>query len=328
MWGEKLKYNKRKMIYSVASTSAQHYCEREGTKISSGGVIGFLPFSKSVKRAKFELEYNLSYYTSLKDFLLTTMLTRHMFVAIIKDIVDNIFSVETHRFNKEQLELRINYVMLNQATFRINFIYVPIQPYKAEGTLKELLNDIIKISSFDSREDTSYVPEFIQIINEGSSPSLYSLKEFCIKYSNAQSQQDTVVSSKDDKIKSNGDSLGEYSVNEDSNGNVTIFRENIKKPDKVAYLIAKGATPVLIDKLVFRIGKLESGNEYRINNNLVSRKHAILTYENGSYYVTDLNSKNGTCLNDKRIVPNQRIKLTGGDKIAFANQSFAFRIED
>lgn len=323
-----MKFNKRKMIYLVASTSSQHYCEREGIKISSGGAIGFIPFTKNVNGSKFELKYDLSSCIFLADFLLTATLTRRMFVGIIKDIVDNISSAEAHRFNKDQLELRFGYVMLNQATLRVNFIYVPIQPYKAEGTLKELLSDIIKVASFDSREDTSYVPEFVQIINDGASPSMYSLKEFCIKHGNAQSQQDKVVSSKYEKIKSKGDSRGGYSVNEDSNGNVTIFRGTMKKPDKTAYLIAKRTTPVLIDKLSFRIGKLESENEYRINNNLVSRKHAIITYESGVYYVTDLNSKNGTYLNDKRIVSNQKIKLTGGDKIAFANQSFVFRIED
>lgn len=328
MWGEKLKYNKKRMIYSVTSTSVQHYCEREGTRIGSGGVVGFVPFTKNIKGSKFELEYDLSTYLSLRDFLLTTMLTRRMFVAIIKDVVDNIYSAETSHLNKDQIELRIEYVMLNQITLRVNFIYLPIQPYKAEGSLKELLSDIIKNSSFDSREDTSYVQEFIQIMNEGSSPSLYSLKEFYIRYGSIQSQEYTAPPPKNEHMRNSAESISGYTINEDSNGNITIFRGASKSLNKNAYLMAKCTTPVLIDKILFHIGKLPSENDYHINNNLVSRKHAVITYDCGMFYIEDLNSKNGTYLNDKRIIPNQKIKLTGGDRIAFANQSFVFRIED
>jgi hypothetical protein len=49
----------------------------------------------------------------------------------------------------------------------------------------------------------------------------------------------------------------------------------------------------------------EYENDLVIGYNLVSRHHATITFEGGRYYITDLNSANGTYLNDRRLPPNQ-----------------------
>lgn len=55
----------------------------------------------------------------------------------------------------------------------------------------------------------------------------------------------------------------------------------------------------------------------------VSRRHACLEYLNGSYYLTDLGSANGTLVNGVQI---QRKKLAPGDEVVLGNSRFIFEV--
>jgi hypothetical protein len=52
-----------------------------------------------------------------------------------------------------------------------------------------------------------------------------------------------------------------------------------------------------------------------INQHIVSRRHAVITYANGCYLLRDLGSRNGTFLNDKRLEPYSVHILHPNDKI-------------
>lgn len=51
----------------------------------------------------------------------------------------------------------------------------------------------------------------------------------------------------------------------------------------------------------------------------VSRMHALITHRNGSLYVTDRSSPNGTYLNGQRLIPNQPRVLRDGDDLRLGN---------
>jgi hypothetical protein len=50
----------------------------------------------------------------------------------------------------------------------------------------------------------------------------------------------------------------------------------------------------------------------------VSRRHAILSFYNGTCMVEDLDSANGTFLNDRRLPANQPTRVVHGDELKFA----------
>jgi len=58
-------------------------------------------------------------------------------------------------------------------------------------------------------------------------------------------------------------------------------------------------------------------------NGLIGRQHAKIDYHNGCFFVTDLNSKNKTYLNDVCLQPNSAYALKQGDYITLANEVFA-----
>src|SRR3954471_7349416 len=54
----------------------------------------------------------------------------------------------------------------------------------------------------------------------------------------------------------------------------------------------------------------------------VSRRHAAIFRESGHYFIEDLQSRNGTFLNDNRLT--ERAPLGEGDRLVICDQEFRF----
>lgn len=65
-----------------------------------------------------------------------------------------------------------------------------------------------------------------------------------------------------------------------------------------------------------------SDNDVVLGSKQVSRNHAVLSVLDGQLYVKDLDSSNGTFINDERIESNKSSMLTVDDKIGFAGFNF------
>ncbi len=61
------------------------------------------------------------------------------------------------------------------------------------------------------------------------------------------------------------------------------------------------------------------------NNRYISRRQARLYFQEGHLFVEDLDSSNGTCVNNRPIKPNMSVQLNAGDKLLLG-QSVMFRI--
>ena len=64
--------------------------------------------------------------------------------------------------------------------------------------------------------------------------------------------------------------------------------------------------------------------QFQIQKDTISQFHARMEYQEGSYYIEDLNSTNGTYINDSPLSYKQRYCLEAGDNIRFADVSYHF----
>lgn len=71
------------------------------------------------------------------------------------------------------------------------------------------------------------------------------------------------------------------------------------------------------------IGKGETA-DVRIEKDTISHLHAQITFENEEYYIEDLNSTNGTSVNDSLLPYREKRKLAGNDIIKFADVKYRF----
>lgn len=84
---------------------------------------------------------------------------------------------------------------------------------------------------------------------------------------------------------------------------------------------------IYISKFPFTIGKLGGQVDFFINNNTVSRYHARIEIQDSNIYLTDLNSTNGTKINDKKINAYEKIVLNDNDKLTFSNSEYIYAKE-
>lgn len=78
-----------------------------------------------------------------------------------------------------------------------------------------------------------------------------------------------------------------------------------------------GEDPVLI-------GKLPDAVDAIVPCPTVSRIHARIRCREGDYYLSDLNSKNGTSVNERLLKPEEEILLKDQDRICFGEAEFIF----
>lgn len=88
----------------------------------------------------------------------------------------------------------------------------------------------------------------------------------------------------------------------------------------------KTGETVIIKQNSFIVGSSMGAVDYCIRyNNNISRKHAcIMRFEDG-YYIQDLDTTNGTYVNDVRVCPGRYMKLDNGNVIKLAEEEFEFR---
>lgn len=79
-----------------------------------------------------------------------------------------------------------------------------------------------------------------------------------------------------------------------------------------------------IDKSPYMIGKMRNKADGVISDSKVSRIHACIREDKGRYYLSDLNSTNGTCINDRKLSHNETAELSDGDTVRFAGISMTF----
>lgn len=119
--------------------------------------------------------------------------------------------------------------------------------------------------------------------------------------------------------------------------NLSTFENNGSEPDDsaegqpcCAYLInSRTREKRLIDSAVFSIGRHNSTQpdcDLLLTSRLVGRHHADIISRGSRFFLVDLNSKNGTLLNGRRILPQTEVELTSGAKISFADTPFTFVI--
>ena len=81
----------------------------------------------------------------------------------------------------------------------------------------------------------------------------------------------------------------------------------------------------VIRRYPFTIGKSEKDSDAFLNESTVSRIHARIYETEEGYAVEDLNSTNGTYLNEIRLPAYTRTPLAEGDVLRFAEEEFCFR---
>ena len=86
-----------------------------------------------------------------------------------------------------------------------------------------------------------------------------------------------------------------------------------------------GKENIRLDSLPLTIGKKEEYADVILKESTVSRLHARIFRNGDDMLLQDLNSRNGTYLNGKRLQPNEKAVIIPEDEIAFGKCCFSYR---
>lgn len=107
-------------------------------------------------------------------------------------------------------------------------------------------------------------------------------------------------------------------------GETTVLSQSVRGGTLIR---KKNGERLEINKAEFLIGRERNKVTYCISDNTsIGRTHAKVVVRNGTSYLVDLNSTNGTFVNGVKASPNQEVPLKNGDKVVFADETFEFQV--
>lgn len=145
--------------------------------INGNALAGAIPILYEKKGAAFQLVYNLTGLTVLKEYLKSPF-NKETFAFMIRDILEKYEKLQENVFNQQNVLLDLEHVFVNPATREICYIYVPIQFYQNQVNMKGFFLDLVQACTFVASEDNSYVAQYIQVLNSNMNFSFFEFKGF------------------------------------------------------------------------------------------------------------------------------------------------------
>ncbi|WP_010246380.1 FHA domain-containing protein [Acetivibrio cellulolyticus] len=78
----------------------------------------------------------------------------------------------------------------------------------------------------------------------------------------------------------------------------------------------------------FIIGRISEYSDYVISSRVIGQRHALINLESGRYFITDLDSRNGTFVNGQRLQPREKREIYGDDIIGFVKFKYLFIVPE
>lgn len=356
----------------VTCKKGQQLAQREYQLLSTGQIPGFLRPEAQVKGNVPQLSFPVSGLISLREFLQMTPLNKDCFAGLLQEILHLLKTADAEHLSAKLIQYDVDLMMVDPSTFNVLMLYVPIQPYEENGTIRDAMQGILNNACFLDATADDYVARFAQLFADGVLFSVYSLEEYagslqwqpdpvsagpvCPRCGAGVGEEDVFCGYCGSRIRQEpkpkksgrytavaGDALeavpetqtgqDSYSIGENENGVVTVFKAGgikPKAPVRRAWLTrAATGERIAVDHVPFYIGKKLDGNDYCIQgNNTVSRMHAQILKEQDNYFLSDLNSTNGTYTDNQRLAPQTPAMLQNGTVIHISNEKFVFTISE
>ena len=152
----------------------------------------------------------------------------------------------------------------------------------------------------------------------------YNIYQFLKRYNHQSECESMEIPSND----SENDTLSEEDIQTESNyyeDTVILgFRSSAKLP-RLIYTGTDFTSEIEISCFPFLIGKMEENVNMVIDNPMISRIHAKIYFKENTYYIEDMNSSNGTYINNNLIQPHTLTEITAGDYITFSHLTYIFQ---
>lgn len=269
------------------------------------------------KYLKENLIYDITSLVPIDLYFKSNCLSFESQKLIFKKMISSVWIAEKYLLNNEKIILDKEYIYVDPTDLSIKLIYLPSiecnnamtksfkevflsllfsvkidcieNDHRLRRVIKYLQDDEFELMVFDSMLTTMKVEKLPQ-------------KKYWLKKMFNKARQDDII----EKDTSDHTIL----LSKEKDYPVLEFKEK----------------EVVINKESFLIGRSKQMVDYAMPEALsLGRVHLELITEDSGYYIVDINTKNGTFLNGKRLKSQKKYQINKGDSIQIANKKAVFK---
>ncbi len=306
-------------------------------------IPGFLECKMSCLNEGADLYYEITSKQSLRLVLERKKISQTELLKLLEGLCQVVRSCKEYLLDVGYILLLPDYIYLDPDEWEPFFCFFPFERQEPGGELLELAEYLLDCLD---RQDSGAVTlgyEFYRLAGE-ENPSLVKLLDIW-KTENTDAAYETYR-----EIEQGQKMEGKKIVQYDKNGEKTVledaciregderektgtvfpewseegeggtsFLSKLREPGLFLRSESAAYPDLRITKDNFLIGKKKDAVDGWLKARGISRIHGRVTKEEDSYYLTDLNSTNGTFLNGGRLGVNEKARLRPGDSVGFAD---------
>lgn len=259
-----------------------------------------------VKSMKMTFNGHIQLYYLTKSYKPLSVMINSMgekeFLTIIKNLLVDIIEVKNNGFlSCQNIDISFDKVFVNQSTHKVSLIYLPLSQHIFED-----------VNAFENELRTA----IIKLIASNQSISSSKVKQLSADLQNG------MLTIEDIQRRIGAEHIEPVVVDNDNQKKTFSESNGTQACLKLVAMNAPAYFELVVSKSDFTIGKRDTNDGIITFNKMISRVHCKITNNNGEYWITDLQSANGTFVNRTRIQPNQPHIIKIGDVVRLADSDF------
>lgn len=316
----------------------------------ANAVVGVLPFRMCEQADKYA--YDITGKKNMSLVFARIPMNAKQIRIILKNIFEIFEKSKEYLLKEEAFVLLPEFIFISLPDYGVELCYYPEYAVPIKEQLERLLEILLNIVDYKEKEAVELVYTLYQKIKETEFQEeelLKILKKQTEVDSELEKRQETVSFMQEEGrhispkrqtifrnwlelIRSKKREKHEYRLE-----NAMVYEEapDYATEQKTQFIsVTKAELPnlyaeesgehIFLEKVPFYIGSLAEYVDYVIHAEGISRFHAKIECKEGQYYITDLNSTNGTIVNGCLLNAHEPEQLHTGDMIQFAHQNYIF----
>lgn len=317
--------------------------------------VSILPVKEMQINGGSKFQVDITGKESVSEVIKHKLLSYVEFINIVIKLCDLEVKCEEYLLNSKNLIINKNTIFVDKSSNEIYALYIPIKNTTMNRDMnqfKTFIDELIKY--VDARIQKEEYEIIVSISKYLSSPNItfLRLRRYLESIQQRKKEDNLVIDKKEEvivepvekkgllvKLKGIFGSKKEVKVRNNpeikvENNNQVVNKDIVEKEIKqevnksingfFTMTIDNKLENIYIDKDIFLIGRMPDAVDYIINSNAIGRVHARIEKIEDDYYITDLNSKNGSYINGSRLIGNEKYKLSNGNEIKLANITICF----
>lgn len=329
--------------------------------ILNNNISGLLPIKiRNINNEK-ELLYDVTAMSPMINIFERNLMKKDDLVGFVLSIKKLENSLKEYLLSGNNIKFDLNYIYYKAKQKQFYYCYCPEEVDDFALQMKSLFNQVLDHINYNDREVVTLAYGMQEIASRDDF-LLDELLEFVLKTKEEpqpiieEDEQDfdeeEIEETKEtllDKIKKIFMKNNEEIEDEEDEFENSIYIEetqntedysfetdNLSDEDATVLLTTNAAEYIVLkstncnpeiiivpDHFPFVIGKSKRSSDYSVSSNVVSRVHARINCEMGEFSIEDLNSTNGTFVNDERLKPHEIKIIEKGDYIKLADLEFS-----